>query len=96
MPALLPAVGDLLRQQHAGGRADRRRPALEARCGTNSPTLQTQHPGGFLVRLHVLGDFYSVRYAELWHEALEAYPALHIFGYTAREPRARSARSSAR
>jgi hypothetical protein len=44
------------------------------------------HPGGFLVRLHVLGDFYSLDYAQLWHEALEAYPALHIFGYTAREP----------
>lgn len=47
---------------------------------------QAMHPNGFLVRLHILGDFYSVDYAELWAEALEAYPALHIFGYTAREP----------
>lgn len=47
---------------------------------------QARHPNGFLIRLHVLGDFYSVEYAELWAEALEAYPALHIFGYTAREP----------
>lgn len=48
---------------------------------------QERHPNGFLVRLHVLGDFYSVRYARLWAEALEAYPALHIFGYTARAPK---------
>lgn len=47
---------------------------------------QARHPSGFLVRLHILGDFYSVDYAELWAEALEAYPALHIFGYTARDP----------
>lgn len=47
---------------------------------------QVAHPNGFLVRLHILGDFYSVDYAELWAEALEAYPALHIFGYTARDP----------
>jgi len=47
---------------------------------------QASHPHGFLVRLHILGDFYSADYAELWAEALEAYPALHIFGYTARSP----------
>jgi hypothetical protein len=47
---------------------------------------QAKHPNGFLVRLHVLGDFYSADYAELWAEALEAYPALHVFGYTARDP----------
>lgn len=47
---------------------------------------QARHPNGFLVRLHILGDFYSVDYAELWAEGLEAYPALHVFGYTARDP----------
>lgn len=47
---------------------------------------QRVHPDGFVVRLHILGDFYSVDYAELWAEALEAYPALRIFGYTAHPP----------
>jgi hypothetical protein len=47
---------------------------------------QAKHPGGFLIRIHVLGDFYSTDYAELWAEALEAYPALHVFGYTAHAP----------
>jgi hypothetical protein len=48
--------------------------------------LQQLHPGGFVVRLHVLGDFYSTDYVELWAEALESYPALNVFGYTARDP----------
>ena len=47
---------------------------------------EAAHPQGFLVRLHILGDFYSVDYAELWAEALEAYPCLPVFGYTARDP----------
>lgn len=45
--------------------------------------LQRKHPGGFVVRLHVLGDFYSVRYLERWAAWLDLYPALHVFGYSA-------------
>lgn len=59
---------------------------FEVRLWEELADKQDKHPNGFLVRLHVLGDFYSVEYAELWAEALEAYPALHIFGYTAHHP----------
>jgi hypothetical protein len=59
-------------------------PALEHRLWRELADKQAAHPGGFLVRLHVLGDFYSVDYAELWADALEEFPALNIFGYTAR------------
>lgn len=45
--------------------------------------LQTEHPGGFVVRLHVLGDFYSTGYVDFWADALRRFPALHVFGYTA-------------
>jgi hypothetical protein len=48
--------------------------------------LQRQHPGGFMVRLHVLGDFYSADYVRFWTSALETFPALHVFGFTARLP----------
>jgi hypothetical protein len=48
--------------------------------------LQGQHPGGFMVRLHVLGDFYSEDYVRFWTSALEQFPALHVFGFTARLP----------
>lgn len=47
---------------------------------------QAAHPGGFVVRLHILGDFYSVEYAELWAQAMVAFPALRVFGYTAHPP----------
>lgn len=60
--------------------------ALEERLWEELAEKQRRHPGGFVVRLHVLGDFYSEDYAELWAEALEAYPALHVFGYTAHAP----------
>lgn len=45
--------------------------------------LQREHPKGFVVRLHILGDFYSEAYVDMWRDALDEYPALHIFGYTA-------------
>lgn len=44
-----------------------------------------RHPRGFAVRIHVLGDFYSEAYIDLWREALESIPGLRVWGYTARE-----------
>ena len=46
--------------------------------------LETYHPNGFAVRLHNLGDFYSVEYVELWRRLLARHSALHVWGYTAR------------
>lgn len=48
--------------------------------------LAAKHPAGFLVRLHVLGDFYSVEYADFWARMLSSITALHIFGFTANLP----------
>lgn len=45
--------------------------------------LDEAHPDGFLVRLHVLGDFYSADYVEFWQRMLDELPALHVFGFTA-------------
>lgn len=36
-----------------------------------------------LVRLHVLGDFYSMRYLALWVGLLDDLPGLNVFGFTA-------------
>ena len=44
--------------------------------------LNARHPTGYLVRLHILGDFYSPEYADFWQRAMVKYPALHIWGYT--------------
>ena len=46
--------------------------------------LAARYPEGFLVRLHTLGDFFSVEYVAEWGAMLEKHPALHVFGYTAR------------
>lgn len=45
--------------------------------------LQARFPGGFVVRLHVLGDFFSLEYVNFWRLALDELPALHVFGFTA-------------
>lgn len=57
-------------------------PALEGAIRTDLVTLSKRHPGGFVVRLHVLGDFYSVAYVQHWAQLLLEFPALRIFGYT--------------
>ncbi len=38
---------------------------------------------GILVRLHALGDFYSVEYVQFWERCLDLWPNLAVFGYTA-------------
>lgn len=60
--------------------------ALESRLWNELQTLAQVHHAGFVVRLHILGDFYSLAYVNLWERALEAFPALRVFGYTACDP----------
>ncbi len=42
-----------------------------------------EHPAGFAVRAHVLGDFYSSEYLWAWLGWMDAIPQLHVWGYTA-------------
>ena len=46
--------------------------------------LARQHRAGFVIRLHVLGDFFSVPYVQFWREAMSRFPMMNIFGFTAR------------
>lgn len=57
---------------------------LERRLEADVATLAERHPGGFAVRLHVLGDFYSVSYVRLWARLLVQHRPLHVFGFSAR------------
>jgi len=47
--------------------------------------LMSKHKHGVVIRLHVLGDFYSHRYVKFWRKMLIRFPKLCIFGYTARD-----------
>lgn len=49
------------------------------------PELIEKHPAGIVIRLHVLGDFFSTEYVAFWERMLTEYPTLSLFGYTARE-----------
>lgn len=61
-------------------------PLLEAALPPEIRQLGIDHPAGFVVRLHVLGDFYSVEYVDLWRKCIENVPELYVFGYTAWQP----------
>ena len=56
------------------------------RLATELARKNKLNPRGFAVRLHVLGDFYSVGYVEQWGRWLDIFPALHVFGFTAWQP----------
>lgn len=43
--------------------------------------LARQFPDGFVVRLHVLGDFPNPNYVNFWHMVM-IVPQIHVFGYT--------------
>lgn len=44
--------------------------------------LNQKHTNGFVVRLHVLGDFYDGKYIVQWQLWLNQYENLRVFGYT--------------
>lgn len=41
---------------------------------------------GVLIRLHALGDFFSVEYVNFWRSMLDRFSNLAIYGYTAHTP----------
>ena len=57
-------------------------PELEDKIRTEVRILSLLYKN-FVIRLHILGDFYSRQYVMMWHKLLADYPGLHVFGYTA-------------
>ena len=60
--------------------------ALMKRLDDELTILSTKHKEGILIRLHVVGDFFSVNYVKFWKKMLAKYNGISIFGYTARTP----------
>ena len=58
---------------------------LEAKLETEIAALIEAKPDGIVIRLHVLGDFYSVDYVKFWEDMLFKFPKLCLFGYTGRQ-----------
>jgi hypothetical protein len=55
---------------------------FESIVSANARALARSHPAGFVVRLHVLGDFYSRAYAANWASLMRELPMMRVFGYT--------------
>lgn len=58
-------------------------PALMMSLEGELEGLARDHPRGFVVRLHVLGDFPDVEYLRHWAVWSDEIPQLHVWGYTA-------------
>jgi hypothetical protein len=58
-------------------------PELEKKLDDEIGELVRKHDKGIVVRLHVLGDFYSTEYVFHWGSLLDKYPTLSAYGYTA-------------
>lgn len=61
-------------------------PALIENLAIELELLSLKHRNGFSVRLHNLGDFYSVAYVRQWLKWLDQFPPLRVFGYTHHKP----------
>lgn len=64
-------------------RFDHTHPDFLLALGMQLTKLHKKHKDeGVVVRLHVLGDFFSPAYVEWWKWALNTFPWLNAFGYT--------------
>lgn len=66
-------------------RFDHTDPSFKPMLELQLEQLNRKHPEGFVVRLHVLGDFYDGLYITSWQLWLHKFENLHVFGYTHHE-----------
>jgi hypothetical protein len=85
--ATCPASCSLLRECYGNGMPVavrfRHTPSLMARLDEELAVLDDKYQNGFVVRLHVLGDFPTALYVRHWEVWSDEFPALHVWGYTA-------------
>lgn len=80
----LPCYGNGVFQQRV--QRFRHGPKLIRRLDSEIAQLCAKHPKGVAVRLHLLGDFWSVEYARAWLRWIRRHPNLFVFGFTAWPP----------
>jgi hypothetical protein len=59
---------------------------LMPRLADELDSLAREFRRGFVVRLHILGDFFSEDYVGFWAEQMARHDGLRVFGYTAWQP----------
>jgi len=69
---------------HLARRHDHTDPAFLPALRAELEALNHAHRKGFVVRLHTLGDFYSVEYVRFWADMLDTLDGLYVFGFTHR------------
>jgi len=65
-----------------GHRFDHTHPEFLDYLYSNVALVCSKHPEGVVLRLHVLGDFFSTKYVWFWIKCLTDFENLKIFGYT--------------
>ena len=78
----LSPLAELLWEWHALARRHKHGEAFERKLEQEIAAKQRECPDGFVVRVHILGDFYSPIYVVLWRRWLRLFPALRLFGYS--------------
>ncbi len=63
-------------------RFDHKHPDFLTLLADNVRSVCEKHPEGVVIRLHVLGDFFSVDYVRFWTRMMNEHPKLYLFGYT--------------
>ena len=67
-----------------GHRIDHTHPEFLSILGAEVELLAKKYRHGVVVRPHVIGDYFSVEYAQWWTGAVEKHKSLHLFGFTHR------------
>jgi len=70
------------RNMHRGVRMDPKAKGFKPAILKDLTTLSKRYPRGYVIRLHELGDFFSVEYVRFWERQLVENPELNIFGYS--------------
>ena len=63
-------------------RIDHTHPEFMSRLEAEIDDLARMYSYGFVIRPHVLGDYFSKEYAEFWVRMTKKHKMLRIFGYT--------------
>ena len=63
-------------------RIDHTHPQFMELLGLEIKSLALKYKHGFVIRPHIIGDYFNAEYAAFWIEQTALYPNLRVFGFT--------------